>query len=217
MNISNRTTILALATLPFYLNDFSNIFIRHEPLWLAIDYALKLIPLAFLFILVKNRTLSRTELGLVPLPAMQFALWTTGMTTLGLCLDEPGFALWSKILPPLRLGSIPISTDSPLYMLDMTFGLALVAVSEEIIFRGLAFSALRNKRMSTKWIFLVTGVVFGLIHWSQGPIAVMATAVTGSGLMLCMWRTGSVYPTIIAHYIINYLSFSGLASEFWGL
>ncbi|WP_320174209.1 type II CAAX endopeptidase family protein [Maridesulfovibrio sp.] len=215
--INNKTAILFLAALPFYLNDFNNIFIKHELLWLAIDYGAKIIPLGFLFYLLRKGTLSRADLGLVALSMKQFILWTLGITTLGLCLDEPGFALWSKLLPSLRLGSIPIVTGSPLYMLDMTFGLALVAISEEIIFRGLAFTALKDRSYSIPQVFLISAIIFGLIHWSQGPVAVVATAITGSGLMVCMYCTGSIYPTIIAHYVINYLSFSGKAVEFWGL
>ncbi len=103
------------------------------------------------------------------LPMKQFILWTIGITVLGLCLMEPGFALWSKLLPSMRLGSIPIGTDSPLYMLDMTFGLALVAISEEVIFRGLTFTALKKRSYSIPKIFLISAIIFGLIHWSQGP------------------------------------------------
>ncbi|WP_321401647.1 type II CAAX endopeptidase family protein [Maridesulfovibrio sp.] len=215
--INNKTAIFILAALPFYLNDFNNIFIKHELLWLAIDYGAKILPLAFLFYLLKKEILSRADLGLVALPFKQLILWTIGITALGLCLDEPGFALWSKLLPAMRLGSIPIGTDSPLYTLDMTIGLALVAISEEIIFRGLAFTALRKRKQSIPKIFLISAIIFGLIHWSQGPTAIIATAITGSGLMVCMYCTGSIYPTIIAHYVINYLSFSGLACKFWGL
>ncbi|TIH13717.1 CPBP family intramembrane metalloprotease [Marinifilum sp. JC120] len=215
--INNKITILILAALPFYLNDFNNIFIKHELLWLAIDYGAKIIPLGFLFCLLKKETLSRADLGLVPLPFRQLIFWTMGITILGLCLDEPGFALWSKLLPPLRLGSIPISPESPLYTLDMTLGLALVAISEEVLFRGFAFSALKERNYSIHKIFLISALIFGLIHWSQGPVAIIATAITGSGLMICMYCTGSIYPTIIAHYVINYLSFSGKAVEFWGL
>ncbi|WP_421903452.1 CPBP family intramembrane glutamic endopeptidase [Maridesulfovibrio sp.] len=215
--INNKTTILFLAALPFYLNDFNNIFIKHELLWLAIDYGAKLFPLGFLFYLLRKGTLSRADLGLVALPLNKLILWTLGITALGLCLDEPGFALWSKLLPSLRLGSIPIETDSPLYILDMTIGLALVAISEEITFRGLAFTTLKNRNYSIPKIFTISALIFGMIHWSQGPVAIMATIITGSGLMICMYCTGSIYPTIIAHYVINYLSFSGKAVEFWGL
>jgi len=99
----------------------------------------------------------------------------------------------------------------------MTLGLALVAISEEVLFRGFAFNALKERNYSIHKIFLISALIFGLIHWSQGPVAIIATAITGSGLMICMYCTGSIYPTIIAHYVINYLSFSGKAVEFWGL
>lgn len=217
VNFRDKTTILIIAALPFYLNDFSNIFVKHELLWLGIDYSLKIIPLAFLFYLLKTGDLTKNDLGLITLSPPRFIGWTIGITTLGLCLDEPGFTLWNKLLPSLKLGSVPIGADSPLYTLDMTVGLTLVAIAEEVIFRALAFSALRGKGLSIPKTFLISALIFGLIHWSQGPTAIVATSITGSALMLCMWRTGSIYPTIIAHYVINYLSFSGKACEFWGL
>lgn len=217
MNSENKTTILIIAALPFYLNDFSNISVSNELLWLTIDYGLKLVSLIFLLFMLRNGSLKNEDLGLRSLPAKKFILWTAGITALGLCLDEPGFAFWSEILPSFRLGGIPVGPDSALYMLDMTLGLALVAIAEEVVFRGLVFSTLRERGRSVPATFFYSAIIFGFIHWSQGPVAVAATAVTGSGLMLCRWRTGSIYPTVIAHYVINYLSFSGLACRFWGI
>ncbi|SDK60122.1 hypothetical protein SAMN05660337_0950 [Maridesulfovibrio ferrireducens] len=217
MNIKNKSLILIITAIPFYLNDFSNIFIQAELPWLLIDYSLKLIPLGFIFYMVGKKILNLKDLGLIPLSPIKFILWTIGITLLGLCLDEPGFALWNKILPSFKLGTIPIGADSTLYTFDMTVGLMLVAIAEEIIFRGLTFTVLKEKGVSPAAIFIISGIAFGLIHWSAGPVAVVATALTGSGLMICMWKTKSILPTIVAHYIINYLSFSGQASNFWGI
>jgi hypothetical protein len=217
VNIKNKSLILIITALPFYLNDFSNIFINAELPWLIIDYSLKLIPLCFIFYMVGKKVLNLKDLGLTPIPPIKFILWTIGITLLGLCLDEPGFALWSKILPFFKLGTIPIGPDSTFYTFDMTIGLMLVAIAEEIIFRGLAFTVLKEKGFSPAAIFILSGITFGLIHWSAGPVAIVATALTGTGLMICMWKTKSILPTIVAHYIINYLSFSGLASNFWGI
>jgi len=55
VNMKNKTTILFLVALPFYLNDFSNIIVKHELLWLCLDYSLKIIPLAILFYLIKKK------------------------------------------------------------------------------------------------------------------------------------------------------------------
>ncbi len=215
MNPKNKITFFILAALPFYLNDFSNIFVKDEVTWLALDYSLKLIPLTFLLCMIKAGNLSFKDLGLTALSPNRFIFWTLFITTLGLCLDEPGFSIWGKILPSINLGSIPIGQESPYYVLDMTVGLALVAIAEEVIFRGLAFTALKEKGYSPSSVFIISGIAFGLIHWSAGPVAIVTTAITGAGLMVCMWKTRSILPTIIAHYIINYLSFSGLAAQFW--
>ena len=217
MNFKNKITLFILASLPFYLNDFSNIFVKDEVTWITLDYSLKLIPLTFLLYMIKAGNLSLKDLGITGLPPKRFIFWTFFITILGLCFDEPGFSIWSEIFPSIKLGSIPIGQDSPYYMLDMSVGLALVAVAEEVIFRGLAFTALKEKGYSPSAVFIISGLAFGLIHWSAGPVAIITTAITGSGLMVCMWKTRSILPTIVAHYIINYLSFSGLAVKFWGI
>jgi len=43
-----------------------------------------------------------------------------------------------------------------------------------------------------------------------GLHAIVNTAIIGAVFMVVMWRTGSVVPTIISHFIVNYVSFSGM-------
>ena len=63
MNLESREEVCAVTwrsslalTLPFLLNDFSNIFVRDYRLWLAIDYIfVKAVPLALLACLLRAR------------------------------------------------------------------------------------------------------------------------------------------------------------------
>lgn len=215
MNYKDKTTILAIAALPFYLNDFSTAYVTSFTLWIAIDYTLKLLPLWFLFRMLQKRHLTAEDLGLVRMSLNELLTWAVILTTAGFCLDEPGIIFWSGIFPMPFLDPAIMDSNPILNQIDMTFGLALVAIAEEVIFRGLAFSALKERGYSTPKIFIVSAAIFGLIHWSQGPAVIIATAITGSALMVCRWRSGSIYPAIIAHYFINYLAFSGMASDFW--
>ena len=54
---------------------------------------------------------------------------------------------------------------------------------------------------------------FGLIHWSLGLSAVIHTAIIGAVFMACMWKTRSVLPTVVAHFCVNYVAFSGIFNK----
>jgi len=56
-------------------------------------------------------------------------------------------------------------------------------------------------------------LAFGLIHWSLGLSAIVHTAIIGNVFMVCVWKTGSVLPTIIAHFWVNYVAFSGVLNK----
>lgn len=62
----------------------------------------------------------------------------------------------------------------------------------------------------TAVVFVLASAVFGLIHWSLGISAVLHTALVGALFMSCMWWTGSVWPTVLAHFLVNYAAFSGI-------
>jgi len=95
----------------------------------------------------------------------------------------------------------------PLVALLTIFGIAVVAVAplaEEIFFRGLVFRALDGVWASWAAI-VVSGIAFGAFHLNL-PVLV-PFAVIG---MLFAWAfkaSGSLWITVIAHFIINTVSF----------
>jgi membrane protease YdiL (CAAX protease family) len=86
--------------------------------------------------------------------------------------------------------------------------------SEEFVFRGYFFGALRNWR--GPWVAAVlTGIVFGAIHAGSSPVGYLVPlAFLGFVLSLLRWRTGSLWPGIALHSINNSLALgAGLG---WG-
>jgi membrane protease YdiL (CAAX protease family) len=78
--------------------------------------------------------------------------------------------------------------------------------SEEFVFRGYFFGALRNWR--GPWVAAVlTGVVFGAIHAGSAPAGYLVP-LAFFGFVLCVlrWRTGSLWPGIALHSINNSLA-----------
>jgi membrane protease YdiL (CAAX protease family) len=203
--------ILGSLTLPFLLNDFANIYVSDYRSWLTIDYTLvKLLPLVLIGIFLRGRFVSFHDLGLRAVRIGPFLGWTVLMMAAGIVLDSGLGRFLAAILPDTRLGGMPPISDPVVNQLDLHLGLGLVALVEEMIFRGLYFTLLSRYLARTAWVLVVSSAAFGLIHWSLGLSAVLHTTLIGAVFMSCMWRTGSVWPTVLAHFLVNYIAFSGI-------
>lgn len=201
------TAYMALS-LPFLLNDFGNMRIHSFTTFIMFDYiVVKAIPLGGIAWLIRTGRLSLADFGLVRMPWKAFLAWTAVLTGLGLCIDDYGWRFFEAILPDTSLTAIPFDTGSWLYGMDCFVGLALVALAEETVFRGIALTALRERGLGPVGAVAAAAVVFGCIHWSQGLHAIANTAIIGALFGVAMWRTGSVLPQMAAHFVVNYVSF----------
>lgn len=82
--------------------------------------------------------------------------------------------------------------------------LAAVAVSpavcEELLFRGPILSGLRT-RLSPVTTILIVGLLFGLIH--VNIYRLMPTTFLGVGITYLALRSGSVFPGMLFHFLVN--------------
>jgi membrane protease YdiL (CAAX protease family) len=83
----------------------------------------------------------------------------------------------------------------------------LAPVAEEIFFRGFFFAGLR-KRWSLWPSALLSGAIFGLVHAPTGPTAAIPLAGLGVGLAWLYNKTGSIYPSMLAHFLNNAIAIS---------
>jgi membrane protease YdiL (CAAX protease family) len=88
----------------------------------------------------------------------------------------------------------------------------LAAISEEMFFRGFVFSGLRS-RMTVWPAAVISGLVFGLVHAPTGITTVIPLAVLGAVLAWLYDRTGSLWPSVIAHALNNALALAILSSD----
>lgn len=198
-----------LLLLPFLLNDLGNIFVHHVGWWVAQDYAWRLLVLGLLAFFLRR--------GLVPRGGyfrwrgerlVVLAAWLAFTTAAGIWLiDGPGRALLA-LWPQTQFGMVPLILSPTLRWVDLTFGLMLVAISEEFVFRGVLLPQLSRALRSDVGGLLVSSVLFGLAHWSTGAGAVLQTSLAGVLLGICTLRTRTIYPAVIAHYVINFVTFS---------
>jgi uncharacterized protein len=86
-------------------------------------------------------------------------------------------------------------------------------ISEEIFFRGFLFGGFR-KRLSFPIAALISGVIFGLFHYTGASSITVVPQLAFLGFALCCVyeETGSIYPTIALHMLNNALAFIVLTS-----
>jgi uncharacterized protein len=122
--------------------------------------------------------------------------------------------VWFPILTLLPFLVIAYAIGLPPVSAMLFIGLntALVALSEEWMFRSVLFSALRS-RMRIWPAVLLTSVVFGAVHvlnaFALGDLALasaqaVAAAMTGLLLVALVVRTGSIWPAIFYHMLWNF-------------
>jgi membrane protease YdiL (CAAX protease family)/uncharacterized RDD family membrane protein YckC len=85
--------------------------------------------------------------------------------------------------------------------------IVLAPIAEEIFFRGFFFAGLR-RRWSLWPSALLSGAIFGLVHAPTGPTAAIPLAGLGVGLAWLYNKTGSIYPSMLAHFLNNAIAIS---------
>lgn len=192
---------------PFYLNDLANIVVDEAGLWLLQDYLVRLAVLTGVWILARRGRLPTANWWTRGTTWRKSLAWTVAAVAGGLLLiPGPGRQL-VELFPETRLGSIPAIPPGWMHVMDLSVGLALVALSEEVVFRGFLQARLAAFFRSETTGLLAAAVLFGLIHWSSGVGSVLQTTLVGAMFGLCVARGKSLIPVILAHYLVDLLVF----------
>jgi membrane protease YdiL (CAAX protease family) len=110
----------------------------------------------------------------------------------------PGLDGWDFPPPDSRL----------LHAVDLLVGLSLVAATEELAFRAPLLLAARERRVARLPALAANAVLFGLIHWSQGLDNVASGALSGLAFGVSALATGSLWPALLAHYLVDLWHFA---------
>lgn len=122
--------------------------------------------------------------------------------------------IWFPILTLLPFYAIALAIGLPpgRTMLFLAINTALIALSEEWMFRGILFRAL-GTRLRVWPAVLLTSVLFGAVHvlnaFALGDIALasaqaVAAMMTGLLLIALMLRTGSIWTAVVFHMVWNF-------------
>lgn len=85
--------------------------------------------------------------------------------------------------------------------------LIAVVIHEELLFRGLLLPQLRRATGSWPWAVVLSSLVFALLHFLQGPIAMLQISGVAVVLALVFIVSRSLYAVMIAHYLFNFAQF----------
>ncbi len=86
--------------------------------------------------------------------------------------------------------------------------LPVIAIVEELIFRGILIGALASGfAVPTAVLVVVSTVAFAIGHGLQGTGGVLVTGALGLLLAIAFVATGSLLLVVVAHYLVNALEF----------
>lgn len=170
-------------------------------MWLAVDYAGRLLSLAILLLAPAVRGIAFKREPLT-CSAWEAAVWVVGLVVLAILVRQFVRIMLGPIFPGTQLGFLP-SPHGTLLLIDSTVGLALVATHEEIVFRRLARAILRPKLGDGFVMVIASATLFGLYHWQFGVGTIVTAIIFGIFAMLFYKRAGTIAPVVIAHYLAD--------------
>ena len=202
---NRRLAFLVLAT-PFFLNDIGFIALDGSYGVYLVDYVTRVFvifvcftwPISRKIIKEKHTTNSRWDLllfAVIFLPVVGRSLYN---------LIELPFVAMTGWYGLFHFGQI---NNFQLYWLDLTLGLFLVALSEELVFRKLALSWFLKARRPISQIVVISACFFSLMHWGSGLGRVLFTFVIGIIYMMAYLKLRKLWPLILAHWIEDFIGF----------
>jgi len=138
----------------------------------------------------------RTLVGtLAAVPACYLAvIATVGLYVVATGIDIQGMAeqreKFFEMVPDLSIGTVLLLT-------------VFVGFHEEILFRGFVLSRLSVLFGRPVIAVFASGIVFGLMHFYQGPIGVAQTTAVGLVLAGVVVLTRTLWPAILAHAVFD--------------
>lgn len=130
----------------------------------------------------------------------------------GICVFAGGFSinlLLSSVLSSIMEESArTVETTYDTYLTQPFLLIVLVmavmpAVGEELMFRGFLFGTLKEKSKPF-FALLISSLIFGCYHFSL--VKLIPTAFLGFLMAMLVYRTGSIFPGMLMHFLNNFLS-----------
>ena len=136
--------------------------------------------LVFAFWLIYRRKLQASEFGLRTQSVFSFIATFLIVTLLGTLIDQNEKLLIATLPGYPPFGGMPEIMIPAWNWIDLSFGLLMVGICEELVLRGFLYTFISRYTKNTFAIVILSSVAFGFIHWSLGMHAVIiASAIQG--------------------------------------
>jgi membrane protease YdiL (CAAX protease family) len=120
-----------------------------------------------------------------------------------------GFAETFLLPPPGQYEDIWIKS------VDLTLGLLLVAVTEELIYRVGLIQELEKRNVPGWGIYAIGTFVFAFAHWPTSNLTIVGIVFDTPIYIWLYMRHRSIWCVLILHYSYNVLVFSGALAAAW--
>jgi membrane protease YdiL (CAAX protease family) len=199
------TAWFAAALIPMIASQIVRLHQSQAANWIFWDYAGRIGALAILAAIPAARAVAfRWD-------KRQMSLWEVTLWILAISFAERITQQVSRFINvafPMTVFGVYPRPSGWLYLIDLGLGLALVAVSEEIIFRRCARHVLQPYLGDGNVALIATSLAFGCYHWWAGLGNVFAATMIGILLMLMLKRSAALWPVALAHYLVDLVAFS---------
>jgi membrane protease YdiL (CAAX protease family) len=194
------------ALVPMVVSQILRLHQTDPATWIFWDYAGRLAGLAVL------AAIPAARMAAFRLEPRRVTVWETAVWIAGLVLADHYLGSWIRrtvnaALPGTVLGVYP-EAQGWLHFADVGLGIALVAYSEEIVFRRSARHAFQSLLGDGVAMVAVTSLLFGVYHWWTGIGNIGEALFMGVLLMLFYRRAGALWPAVVAHYLVDIADFA---------
>lgn len=138
-------------------------------------------------------------LGLRPLGTREVVAWTAGALGAAMVLA----AVWRGL--GLRETAV-LEALLPRTGLERVFFVALslsAGICEELVFRGFLIGALEAATGWTGFAVILSATVFGVVHAYQSRVGILRAGLLGLVLTVPYLATGSLIPSMLAHFLYD--------------
>ena len=205
-----RVAAFLILAAPFFLNDIGFIVLDGGYGVYLVDYGTRSLVLVSCILWPTSRALAAERLSKQQWGTALAVLCAAAIPVLGRLsyhLVEVPFVDFTDLR---GLFTFPPISDPALYWFDLTAGLLLVALSEELVFRKLALRWLEEAGRTPTQIVVISALFFSLMHWGSGPGRLLHTFIVGVVYMAVYLRLRQLWPLVLGHWIQNFAAFGPL-------
>ena len=203
----NKSTIwsaLLLTLLVCFLiaKNFINCIPQDYPYYIVTDYAVRFAIIAPCLALVWLGfcTLSSANIQLPKLTLLLRSIFIYGLASISFTAIDR--IIYTSLYPNVVFSKI-YAAYPLMRNIDLTFGLLLVSISEELCFRGILLCTLRKVTDKMVTICIISSILFSVWHFSRGPHTMIISLAFGVIYFSSNLQSKSLIPSITLHSLTN--------------